>query len=362
VNTTCPAEYRVQIDALDAHAWYDHVGVFGDANLYQMWQHGAGWGLLGSVSRLALTRGCEVISAAEVRLLRFPFTRGGMAYVFWGPLARRNGDVNPTAYRQILRALRHEYVTRRGMILRINPRLIVEQDAESIQAFADEGFSPLTRQRRKRSLIVDLQPTLDDLRRNLDGKWRGHLSKAERSNLTMTCGTGLDMFDEFAAVYRRMLERKQFAPAADIQKHRQIQQVLPEHLKMRVVVARCDGQPCAGAIYSAVGDTAVYLFGATDEIGMRTSAAYLVQWDVLKALKANGVIRYDLNGIDPDRNPGTYIFKRGLAGKKAVDVTFAGQFQSTNFSLGNYSLLAAERLRTAIRLARAGRAVAATAQ
>ena len=72
--------------------------------------------------------------------------------------------------------------------------------------------------------------------------------------------------------------------------------------------------------------------------------------------------RYDLNGVDPERNPGTYHFKRGLSGKKGIPVTFAGPFQAVNLSLGNYSLLVAERIRTAIRLARAERAVAATAQ
>jgi hypothetical protein len=106
----------------------------------------------------------------------------------------------------------------------------------------------------------------------------------------------------------------------------------------------------------------VYLFGATDEQGMQTSAAYLVQWEIVQALKAAGVRRYDLNGIDPERNPGTYHFKRGLSGKKGLPVTFAGQFQAADFSLGNYSLLLAERLRSSIRLARAERAMAAAAQ
>ena len=43
-------------------------------------------------------------------------------------------------------------------------------------------------------------------------------------------------------------------------------------------------------------------------------------------------------------------------------LTCAGLFQAVNLSLGNDSLLVAERIRTAIRLARAERAVAAPAQ
>ena len=33
-------------------------------------------------------------------------------------------------------------------------------------------------------------------------------------------------------------------------------------------------------------------------------------------IKEKGLRYYDLNGINPETNPGTYHFKRGLAGKK----------------------------------------------
>jgi len=362
VTASLVRDDRVEIDATACNGWYERIAEFKDANLYQVWHHAPSGGRFNGVDRVALTRGGDVVGAAEVRLMRLPLTRSGFAYVLWGPLSRRSDESNPAAFRQAVRALREEYVVRRGMVLRLNPRLVVEEDSSCIQALVDEGFSPVTHLRATHTLIVDVSPELDELRRDLDKKWRNCLSKAERSGVTVSSGTGLDLFDEFTAVYERMLARKQFAPSADIRKHRLLQQTLPSHLQMRMVIARQDGRPCAGAIYSAVGDTAVYLFGATDDHGMQTSAAYLVQWEIVRALKAAGVRRYDLNGVDPERNPGTYHFKRGLAGKKGIPVTFAGQFQSTNFSLGNYSLLAAERLRIAIRLARAGRAVAATAQ
>jgi hypothetical protein len=362
VTPSLVREDRVEVDAMASTAWYDRIAEFKDANLYQVWHDSASGGRFGSADRVALTRGGDVVGAAEVRLMRFPLIRGGIAYVLWGPLSRRGEDSNPAAFRQAVRALREEYVVRRGMVLRINPRLVVEEDGACIQALVDEGFSPVTHLRATHSLLVDLTPELDELRRDLDKKWRNCLSKAERSGLTIASGAGLELFDDFITVYERMLARKQFTPSADIRKHRQLQQSLPAHLQMQMVIAYQDGRPCAGAIYSAVGDTAVYLFGATDEQGMQTSAAYLVQWTIVQALKASGVRRYDLNGVDPERNPGTYHFKRGLGGKKGIPVTFAGQFQAVNLSLGNYSLLVAERIRAAIRLARAERAVAATAQ
>jgi lipid II:glycine glycyltransferase (peptidoglycan interpeptide bridge formation enzyme) len=132
-------------------------------------------------------------------------------------------------------------------------------------------------------------------------------------------------------------------PTADIEHHRRLHGMLPAELKMDVVLAREDGRPCAGAIVATAGDTAVYLFGATNEAGMRSSGAYLVQWEVLKRLKDRGIRLYDLHGINPELNPGTYHFKKGLAPRTAKEVTFSGQVQSFEPSIRNRSLLLLER-------------------
>ena len=118
---------------------------------------------------------------------------------------------------------------------------------------------------------------------------------------------------------------------------------------MDVVIARDGERACAGAIVSALGDTALFLFGATNDSGMRTSGSYLVQWEILKLLKGNAVRVYDLHGINPETNPGTYHFKRGLAGKHGTEVTFGGQIQAFEPSISNYSVLLVEKWKRARR-------------
>jgi hypothetical protein len=357
-------DLRPEVDTLDPGAWYDCVAGFDDANLYQVWQQGGGRDRRAGVSRFVLRDGSVAIAAAELRIYRVPLLWGGIAYALWGPLCR------PRAYdrldrteilRQALRALREEYVVRRGMLLRLNPRVLVEQDRDPAAILAHEGYAPVSHARPSRSLIVDLGPGLDALRSGLDKKWRNCLSKAERSEITVESGSSLALFDEFVGVYTRMLSRKQFQPSADIEKHRRLQEALSEPCKMQVTIARVAGEACAGAIHSALGDTAVYLFGGTDEVGMRVSASYLVQWDILRRLKEQGTARYDLNGIDPVGNPGTYHFKSGLAGKHGTEVAFVGPFQAVAPSLGSYGLLLIEKLRHALR-SRSSRPLASAAQ
>jgi lipid II:glycine glycyltransferase (peptidoglycan interpeptide bridge formation enzyme) len=114
----------------------------------------------------------------------------------------------------------------------------------------------------------------------------------------------------------------------DIGQFRQIQAQLPDRLKMRIMLCSAGGHIAAGAIYSAVGKTAVYLFGATSNAGIKSRGSYILQWKLIEELKRMGVSVYDLNGINPTENPGTYKFKSDLSGNNGRDVYFLGRFDA----------------------------------
>jgi lipid II:glycine glycyltransferase (peptidoglycan interpeptide bridge formation enzyme) len=338
--------FLTDVDGPLSHDWFGRVSSFKDVSLYQFWGLGDRERFV-STSRFTLTQSGELTAAAELRIFKIPLLRVGLAYSLWGPIVRRGEDQGAMecALQQAARGMRNEYVVGRGLVLRIKPRLAVGAGPWA-DLLRSEGFSPLEGATGGRTLIIDLSPDLDELRRGLDRKWRNCLNKAEKSGLTLHEGTGLDLFDEFSGLYQQMLVRKQFAPSADLDKHRGIQVSLPEAVKMRITIARlADGQPCAGAIYSAVGDTAVYLFGATNEAGMGLSASYIVQWAIVARLRAEGFSRYDLNGIDAIANPGTFHFKRGLAGRFGEEVELLGPFDAASNSLSARGLLLLERRR-----------------
>jgi len=348
--------YSAEVDAIADGRWFELTQAFADANLYQLWQSGVAPRACPGVGRLVLVKDGSVVAAAETRLFTLPFTDIGIAYLRWGPMWRRSGAASDIDhFRQALRALRNEYVGRRGMILRLNLRLFVDEGAAYERILAEEGFSaPGSSAQPEKTLVMDLSPSLEDLRAALDKKWRNCLSKAERGGLTLTIGTGPELFREFGGIYSQMLERKQFAPSADLDAHLRLQALLPDSLKMTVIIARSNGEPCAGAIVSAMNDMALYLFGATNELGMRTCGSYLVQWEAVKLLRERGVREYDLHGINAAANPGTYTFKKGLAGRDGRELTFAGQRQALDPSIVSSFLLLGEKARAALRGARGG--------
>jgi len=97
-----------------------------------------------------------------------------------------------------------------------------------------------------------------------------------------------------------------------------MQESLPDGQKMRILICEQQGVPVAGVIGTALGNSGIYLFGATSTKGMQSKGSYLLQWRMIQQLKENGVRYYNLGGINPESNPGVYHFKKGLAGQDVL--------------------------------------------
>jgi len=164
------------------------------------------------------------------------------------------------------------------------------------------------------------------LRKKLDQKWRNCLNRAERNQLEIIEGTEESLFVDFIGIYHDLLRRKKFPEPNDINEFRMIQRELPTEFKMRIFLCRSNGSSSAGAICTTIGETGVYLFGASNDQGMANKGSYLAQWKAIQWMKNSGCRYYNLNGINPITNPGTYHFKAGLSGKNGKDVYYLGQF------------------------------------
>ncbi len=312
---------------MDREEWYRILNQFSDANIYQTWDYDAIRCGRENISHLVLREGDKVIAAAQARIMRIPILGMGAAYVRWAPFWQpRDQTADPNVLRFALRALRNEYVCRRGLILRIFPQLYDDNSHSCADILSDEGYTPVPEEDQGRTLIVDISAPLDDLRKKLDQKWRNCLNRAERNHLQVVEGADDDLFGEFISLYHALLERKKFQEPNDIKEFRRIQHELPPELKMRIFICRENGNSSAGAICAAIGETGIYLFGATNDQGMTNKGSYLLQWKAIEWMKSNGCRSYNLNGINPVKNPGSYHFKAGLSGKSGNDLYYLGRF------------------------------------
>ena len=131
----------------------------------------------------------------------------------------------------------------------------------------------------------------------------------------------VDEYRTFCRMYEQMWKRKTFETTVDVEEFGRLQEDLPETHRMRILICEQDGVPVAGLVASAMGDSAIYLLGATSDDGLNAKGAYLLQWTLIQWLKENGIKWYDLGGIDPEGNPGVYTFKKGLSGTDVSQLT-----------------------------------------
>jgi hypothetical protein len=341
------SEYQVEVDQSGPSEWAELLAQFQDANLYQTWSYGAiRWGEK-NLSHLVLRHNGDAVGLVQLRIIRSRFLKSGIAYVRWGPMCHRaNGELELEACRRMAAALREEYVRKRGLFLRLLPNAFRGTPRGEVYqaAFSEYSDDKLNRAAAERTIVLDLSPSLEELRKRLDQKWRNQLNRAEKNGLQIAEGEGTELYQTFLDIYRQMWARKRFDEGGvDVDEFGRIQESLSPSQKMRILICSQGATPVAGVVYSAMGNSAVYLLGATSDDGLKAKGAYLSQWTVIKWLKEHGFKYYDLGGINPERNPGVYHFKSGFSGQ---DVTRIAPLASCENPLSSLSMRAAEFART----------------
>lgn len=333
--------YSVEKDRVNESEWTRLLSNFEDATLYQTWTYGVvRWGQ-GKLSHLVIKKGDNVVGLAQATIAKTPLIRAGIAYIPWGPLWRRKDTaIDLEDLRYVLRAIRHIYAQELGLLVRITPNSYKHDNPEIVELLKDEGYA--FKRKNYRTFLLDLSPSLEALRKGFDQKWRNQLNRSEKNGLSVKEGTSVSLYDSFAHLYKEMMGRKQFHTEVSIDQFRDIQTQQPEELKFRVLICEYDGKPISGIVASSIGNTGIYLLGATGDNGLTLKGNYLLQWHMVKWLKKSGFKYYDLGGIDPEVNPGVYHFKSGLRGE---DVTFTGRFESTGSRLSSFIVKAAEYIK-----------------
>jgi lipid II:glycine glycyltransferase (peptidoglycan interpeptide bridge formation enzyme) len=316
---------RVTVDGTTPAEWGSLAAAFADHNLYQTWHFGAcrAAEMHAEVSRLIVRRDDAVIGLAQARIKRLPVIGAGVAHVLFGPLWRRP-DAMPADLQVVLEAVRDEYATRRGLNLQIVPNLPeADMPGDAADTFAAAGFERDPLVESYRTFRLDLTPPLEELRKGLAQKWRNGLNQAERNRASVVASSDPSAMAAFESLYVEMKARKAFETDVSIELFRTLQDTLPAAERPLVLLATVDDQPVAGHVSSTLGDTSLYLLGASNETGRTHKAAYLLQWQAIVRARELGKRWYDLGGIDPAANPGSHHFKAGVGGQEC---RYVGQY------------------------------------
>ncbi|GIU70323.1 MAG: hypothetical protein KatS3mg002_1559 [Candidatus Woesearchaeota archaeon] len=291
--------------------WHNLLLQFEDANFYQLWNYGK-FVHQDDVSHLAFYNKDELVGLTQIRFKLTPLFKKGIAYIFAGPLWRKKNvvyDIN--RLKSIYFTLRFAYCINNKFYLRINPNIF--EDDEYYKDLSLDGFSKRKVLYNHRTIFLNLDRDLDEIRMSFKQRFRKTLNRAERKDIEVIFGTEPQLFNDFITLYNQLTERKRFKvnvnPLSLIEFNNQLD--LP--LKAVVFIAKVSGQPVSALIGSAIGTTGIALFSASNEDGMKVGASNLLHWERIKWFKQKGCKRYDLGGVDPNSNKSVYEFKRGIS-------------------------------------------------
>lgn len=303
-----PNGFRLAWDEWDARAWDRLLAAGGSSSLEQCWAYGEA---LREVERCTVRRAVVLRDAEPVALFQAFGKRALLQIVriLRGPLWLE-ADL-PFGHRQaVLRLIRSQFRLARGELLIWSPELPASAENHGMMRSCGmrqmvTGYS---------TPLLDLSPSLDNLRANLHGKWRNLLAAAERTDLRVRVATGgrpLAWLIERSEEHRR---RKGLIGLPETLV-RAIATALPIKDDLLVLTAVAETRWVAGLLVVRHGATATYLLAWTGEEGRRLRAQNLLLWRAVMELRARGVVFLDLGGVDAVAAPGLARFKLGLGGR-----------------------------------------------
>ena len=325
-----PGEHGPVVEVVASDDWDTLLKQFADANYRQLaaYSKAAAARVKARSEIVAIRQDGKLLGLCNVRIRKLPLLPFGIAYVNGAPLVLKSDDSvdSATALSRCLSALRKEFVDVRGHVLRVIGVARADLAADlANRSFQAAGFVPALAKGRYRTILVDVNRELPDIRRGLDQKWRNILNKAERQGLEIVRGTAPAFFEKFDALYSGLVARKNLKVDLGPEFFVTLQDRLAEPDRFVVHLAMQAGNVVAGHIGAYHGDTAVYLLGAANEAGLKSNASYLLQWRVIEYAKERDCNWYDLGGIDPEGNPDVYRFKARFGG---IDVSAPGPYES----------------------------------
>jgi lipid II:glycine glycyltransferase (peptidoglycan interpeptide bridge formation enzyme) len=251
--------------------------------------------------------------------MKIPMLGFRIGYIQWGPLLRREGQAAELDS-EALRLLHDYTLSMRVHVLRIAPNIYTSEVHDDYkEALRSAGFEPVKQLKPYHTMLFPLDINEDQMQKRFHTKWRATLRKAEKNGMMVYESQDIPILSMFEKMYQKSRERKRFK-GLNIQEFIRTQEKLLMSQKMNMVVVKKEDDLLSVDINSYLGDTSLGLFQATTEQGLSLGASYLAWWHTFLAAKRAGMRRYDMGGIDPEKNPSVYQYKLRMGADVAYHI------------------------------------------
>jgi len=297
-----------------AQAWDEFLTGHPEAHILQT----GAWGELKSDFGWRVVRVVAGESGAQILFWQLPFGLS-LGYIPKGPVGHNWENLWP-----VVDAVCKE---QRAVFLKVEADLW-ETQAGSLpgEAPPPTGFvqSPHEIQPR-RSIVVDLEGTEDQILARMKQKTRYNIRLAHRKGVVIRQTSDIETFYKLMEI---TAERDAFG-VHSFGYYQKAFDLFEPHGHCALFIAEFEEQPLAGLMTFAKGRRAWYFYGASSNEQRQLMPTYFLQWNAMLWAKAQGCKKYDLWGVPDaevdeletgflDREDGlwgVYRFKRGFGGE-----------------------------------------------
>ncbi|MEU0430502.1 peptidoglycan bridge formation glycyltransferase FemA/FemB family protein [Streptomyces sp. NPDC006290] len=164
--------------------------------------------------------------------------------------------------------------------------------------------------------------SLEEIQKGLNQQWRRNIKKADKAGVQVVRG-GYDDLPAFYELYAETAQRDRFIPRPLPYFQRMWTSLTAEDPdRMRLYLARHDGDVLAAATMLTVGTHVWYSYGASTSRKREVQPNNAIQWRMMTDAHALGAAVYDFRGItdtldETDHLVGLLRFKAGAGGEAA---------------------------------------------
>lgn len=311
---------------------------------------------LGAEDEDGALRGVMLVNVARMR----PLGRRYL-YVPRGPVV---DDPDAPALEALVAEARALARRTGAFMLKIEPN-VPDGDARWLMALARLGFrrNPFATHPR-RSWVVDVRPSEEELLANMKITWRYNVRAAERKGVRVRVAEAPADLDAWYALYQETAARDGFAIHPK-DHYARVLGLFREREAGVQFLAEYEGTPIAGLIVCRCGLVATSMYSASSNRHRDRRPNHLLQWTGMRWAKEQGCTTYDFRAIAEKLEPSEpdyslYTYKEGFGGYSVL--TLEGHDLPYHMPLywAYRQTLALKRARVRRRLARraAERAVA----
>ncbi len=266
-------------------------------------------------------------AAAQVLRRPLPGTPWSMLYVPKGPLWDY-GD--RSLVQEVLAGLEGMARQQRALFVKIDPDVPLAFGAKGESPHpAGEAVERLLRRRGwqyssqqiqfQNTVLIDLSPPEEALLAAMKAKWRYNIRLARRRGVRVERGNDASL-ETFYRLYRTTSRRNRFLIRPRpyyLDAWRTFLHTEPP--RAALLLAYLGEQPIAGVMLFFFGETAWYMYGASDNEHRNAMPNHLLQWEAMRLAKERGCLTYDMWGAPNTFAPsdsmwGVYTFKVGFGG------------------------------------------------